>query len=461
VDQIDKATVIDVHLPYAGTYTIEFWRMPSIGTDIEYNLNGTLSHDEPAIFYVSPLNVTVGTPTAFTGYAPSAEGWTYYWEFGPGASPQTASVHVPTVTFNTPGMHTCKLSISNGGPVTSKEFIVNVDEWQRQYVAFLDSPDRCNSSLVYKESGELNLCVSGGMRYRLVGGQWVRGADFPSSIYIYDTSITSDASDNLVICDPWFPALTLYRESGNTWTGEVVDPDDDSYEIYSSIVRGSQGFLNAFYMVQGESSHDLMCARETPTGWDLHNVGGYDFSTYTSIATDSIGNPWISYIPEQYDGTLFHLARWDGAQWVDETAPLDISDRRVARNTLLYFDAADNPHVMFETPSPSEIHHVWRDTEWHGETAMGVNGDAWKSCWSLEKDSLDQPWMLIYSFKTLDSERADMGLLRQNGGEWMYEPVVYQNVYSALGDLALDANDKPHISYVDTDTRSVMHLWRD
>jgi hypothetical protein len=69
--------------------------------------------------------------------------------------------------------------------------------------------------------------------------------------------------------------------------------------------------------------------------------------------------------------------------------------------------------------------------------------------------------MLIYSYKTLVSERSDIGVLRQDAGVWVYEPVVYQNSGKYLGDLALDANDKPHISYVEADTRSVMHLWRD
>lgn len=452
---------LDINLPYSGTYTLKLWSFLPLGSDIEYIVSGYLSHDEPAISYISPLNVTVGTPTAFYGYAPGAEGWTYKWVFGPDASPQTTTTGIPIVTFNTPGIHSCSLTITNGSYITSSGFTVNVVGWHRQPVSFVAEPKGNVSSLAYDWSGTLNLCTTGGKFYKLEGGQWIQGATFPVDRWIYDGSSVIDGSGNLTVAYSWNRPLTLYRNIAGVWEEEIVD-STGSAGIYNSIALGSQGMLSVTYNKRNLNGLDqIMCARQTASGWELSEISEDDHDVLQSIATDSLGNPWICYHSRKTSGSLLSLAYWDGTQWLDEVVPFSLNNQQMTRSVCLYFDAADNPHIVYETPSPSEIVHVWRDADWHSETVLTANGYEWQSNWSVVKDSLGQPWMLLYSFKSLDVKSCDIGILRQSSGEWIYELVVRNSSSVTLGDLVLDSNDKPHISYTDVDTRTLMHAWRD
>jgi len=91
--------------------------------------------EAPDIISVSPLSGTEGEEVTFTANVTGSAPFTYSWNFGGGASPNTSSQSGPTVTLGSVGEYSAYLTVTNDYGEDAKDFTLVVEpsgsEWHR------------------------------------------------------------------------------------------------------------------------------------------------------------------------------------------------------------------------------------------------------------------------------------------------------------------------------------------
>lgn len=122
-----------------SAYRLQEWLDPgSTGVTTFTGMNCPGTATLTANFTGSPTTVTIGQPVTFTN-ASSGSPTTYSWNFGTGASPQTATTVGPhTVTYSTVGLKTVTLTVGDG---------TNTDvETKNNYINVTDVPTGCDTA---------------------------------------------------------------------------------------------------------------------------------------------------------------------------------------------------------------------------------------------------------------------------------------------------------------------------
>lgn len=117
----------------------------------------------------------------------------------------------------------------------------------------------------------------------------------------------------------------------------------------------------------------------------------------------------------------------------------------VGKFTSLALDADDQPHITYLDEANADLKHAWFDASgWHIET---VDNGAVRGWNSLRLDSADHPYV-AYGYVDFTTW-ADTGMVYayHNGTHWITETVDSEPGVGFSPSLALDGQDRPHISY--------------
>jgi len=174
--------------------------------------------------------------------------------------------------------------------------------------------------------------------------------------------------------------------------------------------------------------------------WHLETVDSAGWvGEFNSLALDSQDHPHINY----WDRDLWVLkyAHNDGSGWITET--VDSAGYIGWYPTSLAVDAVDRPHISY-CASPyysecTELRYAWYDgSAWITETVdSGVYGGYASS---LALDAADRPH-ISYSSTGLRYAYYD-------GTAWVSETVDWDGHGISGISLALDSSGKPHVSYI-------------
>jgi hypothetical protein len=234
--------------------------------------------------------------------------------------------------------------------------------------------------------------------YKYAGGNW--SADFPElpDVVTGDTlsgnwpDITVNSSDEPYISYQWKDDiaategdLRLAFEIGGVWTIETVDGGADDVGEYTSITLSALERPRIAYY--DRTNGNLMFARRSGTGnWTLELVDDLpDVGTWTDIAIDDDGDIHISYINE-VTRALRYARKTDGV-WATEAIP--DGTHAAGDGTSIAIDSNGDPHIAYYYTHTERLRHIIKhDGVWSSEP-VDVTGDrGWRPALALDADDV-------------------------------------------------------------------------
>ena len=256
------------------------------------------------------------------------------------------------------------------------------------------------------------------------------------------------------------PALFFAQTDNEKYMFPSSDtPVDDSvadtgYE--SSIAIDLQGDVHISYF--DATNGDLKYARHRKGGEvvvDSKNMNARNYNNwisftidsravvgkYSSIKTDSLGRPCISY----YDVTnkALKYARYDGLKWIIQY----VDAGNVGMYTSLVLDKSDRPGISYYDAENKSLKYAAYDgTNWNAEEVDRAPGGDLGLYTSIVMGSDDRPRIAYY-----DSGKGKLKFAKLQGNSWDIEDVDNEEnaKVGAFASLALGKNDTPYIAYYD------------
>jgi len=220
-----------------------------------------------------------------------------------------------------------------------------------------------------------------------------------------------------------------------SWHIETVDTEAaGSTGKFCSLELDSSGFPHIAYLRQ--TGGDLMYARWTGTAWmieEVDTVGSFDYGI--SLALDSENHPHISY--SRYDVHELRYSCWNGASWDTETL---ISNGFPKREIFISVDSMDHPYISYNDSGDDGVHCAYHNgVSWTFKLVDSGNMT------SIAIGSNDRPHI---SYMNSDE---DLGYARWMGNSWDLQPIDSLSYTCWHNCITLDVNDYPHIVYTSYD----------
>ena len=176
-------------------------------------------------------------------------------------------------------------------------------------------------------------------------------------------------------------------------------------------------------------------------------------SHYPSLALDSHARPHICYTRSQagwlYSEASLNCAHWTGTEWITDTIEFDFYvDYRGFLDISLSIDNHDNLHISYYDATKDELKYgygvgsLWTTQTIESNVHMG--GDT-----SLALDENNKPHISYIDWP--DTERRIVKYLFQTDGGWQIQKVVDTNYHVYNTSLALAQDGHPHIGYYSLD----------
>lgn len=180
-------------------------------------------------------------------------------------------------------------------------------------------------------------------------------------------------------------------------------------------------------------------------GWQVQLVDTRGDAGYSpSLALDANGYPHISYgrLFQDPDDTVsyLHYARWDGVRWHSEFVDNSVY------HTAIALDAGGNPHIAY-TNGPGNMlrYAVWDGVTWQ---VQDVDQLPFPQTMALGSLALDANNRAHISYNTFNNASPNPELLKYahwDGTAWQLQTVDSGLVYDS--ELVLDSSGTPHLSY--------------
>lgn len=246
-------------------------------------------------------------------------------------------------------------------------------------------------------------------------------------------------------------ALAYAWYNGTIWMTQTVD-SGTGVGKYTSLALDSSD--NPHISYNDEPNGVLKYARWTGGAWITQPVDGSgNVGQHTSLVVDSFGDPHIGY----YDQANHDLkyARWTGSTWVSQTVE---SDGMVGQCASLALDGNGHPHVSYYHAISNTIKYArWAGSVWTigavDSCGSGVGG-----CTSLALEST-APYTPHVSY--YDGGARDLKYARWADGVWMTQTVDSGGIVGEYNALALGGDGYPRISYYDATSDSLKYAWFD
>ena len=265
-------------------------------------------------------------------------------------------------------------------------------------------------------------------------------------------SIEIDADDIPHICyTDWGDVkYAVYREE--EWEIEEVmisdDPDANGDSI--SFALDSEDHPHISCSVDYFGYDLLKYAHFDGNEWKTEEVDNLTDLWHNSIAMDSKDRPHIAYDDERDDDWDVKYAYNDGNGW-----NVEIVDDKDAWHPSIALDSEDRPHISYNTVDDMDLKYAYHDeNDWDIEIVD--DDDARYS--SIALDSSDTPHIVYHH---------DMGWWGEpkyaynNGKEWINETVETGGWLGLFNSIAIDKENRPHITYEDYGDGDLRYAFRE
>ncbi|MBA6340589.1 tandem-95 repeat protein [Colwellia sp. MB02u-10] len=247
---------------------------------------------------------------------------------------------------------------SNEGKATVMKYNTSTDTWETVGAVGFSAGSTEHNSLALDNSGAPYVAYramgnSGKatvMKYN--GSDWVAvGAAGFSASYVYDTSLALDSSGTPYVA---------YQDGGNSEKATVMKFDGIEWvavgeagfsagvAIHTSLALDSSGTPSVAYRdVVNSYKATMMQYNANTEAWETVGAVGFsaDNASYTSLALDSSGTPYVAYI-DTASSDKATLMKFDGSDWV--TVGAAGFSAGVASYTSLALDSSGTPYVAYQ-----------------------------------------------------------------------------------------------------------------
>ena len=283
------------------------------------------------------------------------------------------------------------------------------------------------------------------------------------------SSIALDQGGNphISFMDETDVAVKYVRWDGSSWEAHTID----TLELY--------GYSSTSLALNGDGQPQIAYPYNNPTSlhhaewdgvqwkWSKLLVGS---PLYASLALKETGEPCISFLVTRLMGIEVHtnielVCRSEGTWWTSTTVAvpsilytsglftsfrfhslaLDSQNRAHISYTRRSF-AAGNPHGLYYASNSTG---AWVTTEVDIAPNVGFFS-------SLALDGQNRPHISYY-----DLANGDLKYARWNGSQWIIETVDSAGDVGRFTSLALDGNGNPHISYYDATNGDLKYTFWD
>lgn len=224
-----------------------------------------------------------------------------------------------------------------------------------------------------------------------------------------------------------------------TWHPECVDcPPTIERITQGSIALDSAGHPHVAY-----GGDRLYHAWHDGTGWQVEVADpNFQVGAWAAIALDGDDHPHISYY--NYDTGDLKYAHWDGSAWISETV-----DYEGGWDSHIAIDSNDRPHIAYRDAkgfSGTALKYAhWDGSAWQIDTIEDLISASSSRDTTLALDGDDRPH-ISYSVSNSGDDPGYLYHAYLDGGHWLTQTVATAE-YIGDNALALNSAGDPRIIY--------------
>jgi hypothetical protein len=274
-------------------------------------------------------------------------------------------------------------------------------------------------------------------------------------------ALGSDGSPHVSYYDDDQNVLMYARRTSGGWQRTVVD--DWKYAGgMSDIALDSMEHPHIAY--RAAAGNTLKYAYWNGSRWKVHFLGANEYGWDPSLVLDGEDHPHIAYLGYYQPvsgGQTPKYRHWDGSAWqIDVIEPVFVYS-----NTSIALDSQERPHVTYHHGARLK-HAVYDGDRWQVETvdSRAMSGHKMGLDSSLAIDDADNLHIsyALYGQEWYSSPWPEgLRYARSQGGTWEYDAPDGPGDLGFYTSLGLDADNRPHISYYDSGSQALKHVYWD
>lgn len=247
-----------------------------------------------------------------------------------------------------------------------------------------------------------------------------------------------------------------YCQTPVKWQIEVVNTDGGGE--FSSLAIDHFGSFHLVYSNRAGSSLRYVYRPKAGKRWDttvVDSAGG----SFSSFAVDSHGWAHIAY--NSPNSTGLHYAYWDGREWHKYI----IDTERTSHETSIQLDSRGNPRISYyrdayaDRRNAEHLKYAYSDGHtWYTQTVDHRPGTGrWNS---IALDATDRPY-ISYSLA-----EGSLGYALLDQSKWEQTVAGSNSARSKkhldfASSLVMDREGAPHLAFIDASARTVNYAWRE
>jgi hypothetical protein len=238
------------------------------------------------------------------------------------------------------------------------------------------------------------------------------------------------------------PVLGCARWNGSNWEAWAPDYGANGSLSIDKYDRPHISYSYPYSVLIGNVSvprSDLKYAYWNGQSWQIQTIEyGGKIGTENSLALDSQMRPHIAYRDFGVESGKLKYASWNGSEW-----QIQVVDNQVdaGKDPSLALDSVDRPCISYAGGDYSLKYASHNGTTWQIQT-VETSVVQYSLPNSLALDQDDRPHISYY-----DNGRSILKYAVWNGSGWQVEIVDASNSPGLSNSLALDNENSPHISY--------------